>query len=188
MFWILVFISLLWLLKFNLFIGHVNNLRISWFILYSFGYYLARISNIEKSIVGIIIMAGVIYLLSIFQWERLLDYYGIYCIAFHILLAIGFFLIFISVFNWLTIKTGSLVNLLDHYSFHIYIVHHVIIMLPFTMLFVSTNLFFNIMLILVYICFFSFMLGIISNKVESLLVEKCQFFKTSKRIAPHIKI
>ena len=172
-----MFVALLWLLKLHVFTGHDNH-RISWLILYCFGYYYAKVGNIYKKVASVFVGIGLLYLISDFTWEKLLDYYSIYCIAIHVCGAISIFLFFIFLFSrFRYAQTYPWLKFFDRYSFHIYIVHHIIIMQPFSLLFISANLYLNILFVLLYIGIFSFILATISDKMESYLVENCSILR-----------
>lgn len=140
-----------------------------WIALYVFGYYIATTEKYERSIFWALAIGVMIWLMIDFSWDKMINMDCIWSIIFHIT---GAVIIFFAglLFDLLKIEyTIKPIKFLDKYSFQIYIVHHIIIMQPFSMLNITENIVFNIGIILLYIAFYTFVLTIISNKVTEIV-------------------
>ena len=147
--------------------------RLLWIALYVFGYYIAVTEKIEKWILGAIAVGTMIWLLTDFSWDKMINMDCNWSITFHITGAIVIFFVGLLLFELLKIEgTTRPVKFLDKYSFEIYIVHHIIIMKPFSMLNITENLVLNIVIIILYIAFYTFVLTTISNKVTEVVDKK----------------
>ncbi|MBQ3658507.1 MAG: acyltransferase [Bacteroidales bacterium] len=141
-----------------------------WIALYVFGYYIATTEKYERSIFLVLAIGVMVWLLTDFSWDKMINMDCTWSITFHITGAVIIFFVGLLLFNLLKIEqTTKPVKILDKYSFQIYIVHHIIIMQPFSMLNITENIVFNIGIILLYIAFYTFVLTIISNKVTEIV-------------------
>lgn len=103
---------------------------------------------------------------------------GAYSLALHITGAVVIFLIGLLIANKANLeKVPKSIRFLDRYSFQIYIVHHVIIMLPFGMLNVTGYLAVNILIALFYIAFFTWVLVAMEERVRELLSRRLKYVK-----------
>ena len=144
--------------------------RLSWIALYVFGYYIATTKAYERRIFLALAIGVMIWLMTDFYWDKMINMDCTWSITFYITGAVIIFFIGLLVFELLKIeKTSVLVKLLDKYSFQIYIVHHVIIMQPFSLLNITENIVLNILIIILYIAFYTFVLTVISNKVTEIV-------------------
>ena len=159
--WIEVCLVILWLTLIYLPIGQS---QLTWLVLYSLGYFIAKTTPRERFLLSLIAVCYFSLLMTDFSWTFLLEPY--WSLKFHISLAIILFLFGKYFFRKLKIKKIPWsIRELDYYSFHIYIVHHVLIFPPFSMLQVTGWEPVNIIIIILYILFFSWILALVSDKV-----------------------
>lgn len=144
--------------------------RASWFILYSFGYYLASAPRWERILFGNGCAIVMVWLMMHFSWESIMTMSSCWSMAFHITGALLIFLIGIAFFSLMKADQPMALKVLDKYSFQIYIVHHIVIMPPFGMLHVTDYLAANILIALFYTTFFTWVLVTMEGRVKEFLL------------------
>lgn len=138
--------------------------------LYAFGYYLALIGRYGRWTLGAMAVGVLIWLMTMFSWEKMMLMSGNWSMAFHNAGAIFIFLWGLKLITVLKAqKVVWPVKKLDKYSFQIYIVHHILIMKPFGMLWLTDSVTMNIVVILSYIPFYTWVLCKCEEKVETML-------------------
>lgn len=144
--------------------------RASWFFLYAFGYYVASVKKYDNWALGVIVMGVLVWLMTMFSWEEIMLMSDSWSMAFHIAGAIVIFLFGMILITSLKVQRVVWpVKDLDKYSFQIYIVHHVLIMKPFGMLWITGNVVVNVIVIIGYIIFYTWVLYTCENQLEIML-------------------
>lgn len=85
----------------------------------------------------------------------------------HVMLGSVLFIILYKTINKFNIKNNIILSFSDKYSYYIYLVHQIFILNSFSVLFLTKNLFINIVLIILFSIFFAF---IIKKLCDILLV------------------
>lgn len=140
--------------------------RVSWFILYATGYYLAHCNNWEKVSLSFVCFVGLVLSIQSCTWDMIKSTDHINSLVMHVsgaVLIVLFFLALSSRFN--IIRVPKVVSWFDQYSFQIYIVHHSLIMPPFGLLNITDSITLNIVIIIAYILLAAMSLSLISDKV-----------------------
>ena len=112
-----------------------------------------------------------VYSLFSLNWDILLDYSDGLNKFFHVLLALLCVLLPIIISNKINvIKVPYCVSLFDKYSYYVYITHHIFLLGPFSLAFITNSIYINVMIILVAICLSSYVLKKISDRFVELLI------------------
>lgn len=144
----------------------------SWIILYSLGYYLANTTKITRLVLTLTMFMVLGWLLTNFSWVSMMDMHSAWSMALHcvgalLIISIGLFL-----FNVVrTVYIPRAIKVLDNYSFQIYIVHHMLILPPFGMLYVTGSMTFNLIFIFFYIVFYTLLLSVASETIVRLFTK-----------------
>ena len=142
----------------------------SWLILYAIGYFLAAIGKKARVYICFMSVCVLLYLLSSFSWDLMMKVSDSWCITVHMFGAIVIVLVGQLVVTRIRkAEVFQPIKLLDKYSFHIYIVHHILIMPPFGMLHVTDYLILNILIIILYVLFFAWSLYTIEERFRQLI-------------------
>lgn len=145
--------------------------RFYYVILYSFAYIISnRGLECNKIVLGSIVVFAII-ILAFFNWELLLNESKLYRIWFHLSISsvIFFSTLAISTFYKGIINTNKMVSVIDKYSYEIYIVHHLIILGPLSMLFFYESQVLNLLQVIALTCIQAAVLRVISKKFEKFL-------------------
>ena len=140
--------------------------RIDWFFLYSVGYFYPNIKPYMKTTFNILVVIAFVFILFNFSWPKLLDYNGVYTRVFHDVLA--FLIVFnaITFFKWFKITNiHPFIRQFDKYSFYVYITHHIFILGPFSLVYLTRFLLLNIAIIIAMIILATTLNIYISEKI-----------------------
>ena len=119
--------------------------------LYAFGYFYANIKrNLKLLLVSVLAIISSVITYSI-TWQQLLNYDGTMNRIFHVYVGLTISIIIIGcLYKVLHIgKMYSIARLLDNYSYEIYLVHHPLILGPLSLMQMTNNRAFNVVIILV---------------------------------------
>lgn len=175
---IMVIVIMLFLLDFF----HVVNVNSAWVCNYVFGFWYTRCLE-EKSktkfFLLVIFMSLITLPLKIIVTYRLIPLpniivnYSSYILNWtHVLLGISLFLIFYKIFSKIKPKYNKLLYFSDKYSYTIYLTHQIFILNYLSLLQFTNNLFVNIIFVLICAMLSGYLLNIVSNYVEKLLLKR----------------
>ncbi|MCU6770368.1 Uncharacterized protein conserved in bacteria [uncultured Bacteroides sp.] len=157
----------------NFFIFKICVVPFSWLFVYIMGYMYGASTIFWKRRITVFVSCLFIWLSLFISWEDILDYQNIINQLFHAmsgLFAIIFTIILFKRFN-ITLK-NKIISTTDKYSYEIYLVHHVFILGPFSLMTITGNLFINISSIIVLTFLCSIILNYISSKICSYINNK----------------
>lgn len=104
------------------------------------------------------------------EWAQLVDLQNFWSRLFHVFVGIAFSMLFIAgVSRIRKLRVPRAVQLLDQYSYSVYLVHHPLILGPLTLMTLTAHLFINITVIIVMITVLAVLLNKISTKVNSFI-------------------
>lgn len=154
-----------------LFLGVQWNHRFYYVVLYTLSYIISKRELECNRIILAIIVVFAIFTLAFFNWNLLLNNTKLYRIWFHLSISslIFFSILAISVSYKGIIGTNRLMTLVDKFSYEIYIVHHLIILGPLSMLFFYESQVFNLIQVIVLVCIQAVVLKYISKRLETFL-------------------
>ena len=99
------------------------------------------------------------------------DYFTQYS---HLLLGAAIVLLLLAVFH--NLQDHTLLRLSDRYSYHVYIVHQLFILSPFSLLGITRHVWLNCLVVLVMICCSAFVLKVYSDRVEAVATRAAKRF------------
>lgn len=144
----------------------------SWLWVYSLGYFYPLLSGkVKYALLGLLLVVSLL-LTCRMSWYEFVQYEGAMNRAWHDIC--GLFLCFGGIFILRHFKINKLslsLTLLDKNSFYIYITHHIYLIGPLALTSVFTNIYGNLMLIVLAIVLSTIMLAFVSNKSINKLFE-----------------
>ena len=141
------------------------SLRLTYVCLYSLVYYLSRKNSLKNIILPSIISS--IVLMLFFDFDRLADMRSLFSLSFHIIVPIAIFSITIFMSDIVRYPKMVCLDLLNKYSYEIYITHHFIIIGSFSLLSLTDNSFFNCIIVLLLIIVQSILLYFVTQIIKS---------------------
>lgn len=140
------------------------SLRLTYVCLYSLVYCLSRKNNLKSIILPSIFLS--IVLMLFFDFDKLADMRSLFSISFHIIVPIAIFSLTIFMSDFVRFPKMVCVNLLNKYSYEIYITHHFIIIGSFSLLSLTDNSSFNCVIVLILIIVQSVLLYFITHFIK----------------------
>lgn len=139
--------------------------------IYLFSYLFVSVKPTVKKIYIIGIICLFIYILSTLKWGILLDYSNGINKIFHVLFALVCVIIPIAFFGrFKKMNVPSFVRLSDRYSYYIYITHHLFILGPFSLAYLTSSTMLNLVLIILLTMFSAAFLMYLSKNVNNLIL------------------
>lgn len=136
--------------------------------IYAIGYLYVNVGEKEKKIFSLTLLAITTMTIALVNWRFILDYDSIQNIMFHIFVGISFPLFFLYVAeNIHRPRAYRVVTLIDKFSYQIYLLHHPLIIGSLSMMTLTSYIGCNIAIILIITIALSFLLNVISNKINS---------------------
>lgn len=154
------------LMVLSIFHGYLLNVA-----LYVVSYSVSRLNKILSSILFTTLIIISIIVLSTFTWERLLIG-GVYCKLFHLVISAIIVVGSLQFFHKKgkkRILVPQSVNLIDRYSYEIYLCHHFIILGPVSLLHITESITINILLIISLTILQAFLLKLITSQIINVL-------------------
>ena len=137
--------------------------------IYSFSYLFANLKECITKVYIVAILFLFVLVLCTLNWDILIDYANYHNKLFHVLLA--FICVFPPLFltKYLKLTCYYWVRKIDEYSYYGYITHHLFIMGPFSISFMTEFVGINIVFIILLIITASLVLKFLSDKLNYLL-------------------
>lgn len=161
---------IMFLLMFQLF--NVLNVNIAWISIYIFGFWYSREQNlrIKKNCLNFICIMCIVLLpfkvmvmYDLINLPEIIKFYSEHFLNWtHSLLGVTIFIILYKISSKIKWKDNKIFKFVDKYSYTIYLTHQIFILNSFSLLFITNNIFINILLII--IC--SFISGIILHYIS----------------------
>lgn len=142
----------------------------SWVVLYAIGYYLASIGKREKVLLFALSLLALTWSIAHITWETMINQNDVYNLTMHISGAILILILFLLLFKSFNIvEAPSAIKVVDKYSLYVYIVHHILIMPPFGLIHITSNVYLNILIIVLSVALSAMVLKRISDKITERL-------------------
>lgn len=167
-----VFVSLLLLVSVVEFVFVQKMYSIAaWIILYLFGMCIGQFdTKIVNTITTIVSGMGLAILMVFFQLSRLTDpMWAHYSVWLHCVLAIFIFGLLYTILTKLDVQLPKCLQFVNNISYEVYLVHHILILGPFSLLFVTSSKTINILLILIITFVLSYALNQLMNLTKRIL-------------------
>ncbi len=153
---------------------------LSWFYLYAIGYLFVNLENKWRSFYLVLAAIVILILFSSISGNDFLHPYDYRYRLIHDI--VGVFVVIVGVYLLSLIKnlkTPKVIEILDKYSYYIFIVHFIIMCGPFSLSTVTSNTALNVIIMLSASALVTWLFSIIMNRLNSLL-DKYLFIKISK--------
>lgn len=138
----------------------------SCFLVYCFSYFFACLSYKTRKIYVYFMLSASIILLHIIDWNIILDYTNNLNKLFHVLLGISIVILPIHfAYKLKRIRLSTIITLFDKYSFYAYLTHHLYMLGPLSIAYLTNSIEINISLITVLTILSAFTLKIVSDKL-----------------------
>lgn len=139
---------------------------IEWINCYFIGYLIGKYTimfkdvHLEKYIFGILLLTAVVIIIQVVIQQKIdFNNYlgGGYRIFIHVqncghmLLGVSIFLLLLTLFQYVPVRKRNILDISDRYSYDIYIVHHIYILGPFSLMEITQYKIINIITILILI-------------------------------------
>lgn len=144
-----------------IYIFKVTNITIAWIFNYILGYYFAAFyvaQNKKYSSFNIVVFILTILFLiprmiiqyypSYWPYPSLLQYESLITTISHVFIGSSLFLLMYMIFYKIKIKENVILKFSDKYSYYIYLVHQIFILNTFSLLWITSSLFINVIIIL----------------------------------------
>lgn len=143
----------------------------AWIILYLFGMCIGCFDTKLVNLITTIISGGGLAILMVFfQWSRLTDpIWAHYSVWLHCVLAIFLFAVLYSILAKIDFKLPKCLQFVNNISYEVYLVHHILILGPLSLLFVTSSETINILLILIITFVLSYALNQLMNLIKRVL-------------------
>lgn len=141
---------------------------LSWSFLYAIGYMIANVRLRRIYEIGILVFF--IVLAFYVKWDHILNYFSPVGRLFHDVAGVFFVVWGIRLFSTkLFTKIPSFVVFFDKYSFDIFLVHYILFVGPFSMAYLTANMFLNIFLFIIVTAFLTFLFVLMQNRIIAYL-------------------
>lgn len=143
----------------------------AWIVLYLFGMCIGCFDTKLVNLITTIISGGGLAILMVFfQWSRLTDpIWAHYSVWLHCVLAIFLFAVLYSILAKIDFKFPKCLQFVNNISYEVYLVHHILILGPLSLLFVTSSETINILLILIITFVLSYALNQLMNLIKRVL-------------------
>ena len=143
----------------------------AWIVLYLFGMCIGCFDTKLVNLITTIISGGGLAILMVFfQWSRLTDpIWAHYSVWLHCVLAIFLFGVLYAILTKIDIKLPECLRFVNNISYEVYLVHHILILGPLSLLFVTSSETINILLILIITFVLSYALNQLMNLIKRVL-------------------
>lgn len=143
----------------------------AWIVLYLFGMCIGRFdTKMVNTITTIVSGVGVAILMIFFQLSRMTDSrWAHYSVWLHCVLAIFLFGVLYAILTKIDVKMPKCLRFLNNISYEVYLVHHILILGPLSLLFLTPSKTINILLILIITFVLSYALNQLMNLIKRIL-------------------
>ena len=140
----------------------------AWIVLYLFGMCIGRFDAKMVNAITIVVSGmGLAILMIFFQWSRLTDsMWTHYSVWLHCVLAIFVFSSLYAILTKVEIKLPKCLQFVNTISYEVYLIHHILILGPLSLLFVTSSKTINILVILIITVVLSYMLSLLMNLIR----------------------
>lgn len=121
----------------------------SWVYLYAIGYLYVQLNPKLKHIFDGLCLVAIVVVLAVLKWDDLLHVYSFKYRVVHDLVGVFAVVWGVKLLSWVpNLKVPKIISLFDKYSFHVYLVHFIIMHGPFSMAQLTNHAWINITLML----------------------------------------
>lgn len=145
----------------------------SWVYLYAIGYLYVNLKKTRAYDVGFVLVEIVLVVYMVFNFNLVTQYYNPVNRAFHDMTGIFIVVVGVMFMSHLKLKTvPKIVDVFDKYSFHIFLVHYIFVVGPFSMAHITPYVFVNVMSIIVATIVATFLFVKLSDLANKLVFDK----------------
>lgn len=143
----------------------------AWIVLYLFGMCMGRFdTKMVNAITTVVSGVGLAILMVFFQLSRLTDStWAYYSVWLHCVLAIFLFGVLYAILTKIDVKPPKCLQFVNNISYEVYLVHHILILGPLSLLFLTPSKTINIVLILIITFVLSYVLNQLMNSIKRIL-------------------
>ena len=146
--------------------------QFSWLLVYALGYLYASGSKHDRIIIICFISILFSCSLILVSWDDIL-HNGLWNRWLHVTSGVLAVVLITALAKYLDFSSGKrILSTIDRYSYEVYITHQILILGPFSILYLSEYHFVNVLLILVLTSLMAYMLHKISNKLIHIRISK----------------
>lgn len=160
-----LFVSLLIFFVFKILIA-----PFSWFFVYILGYLYATERGYRKFFISVFVSALFVWSAVSISWDDILNYKNILNQIFHAFSGLMIIICTISIFKRLKLElNGKILNFTDGHSFEVYLIHHIFILGPFSLMQFTRFELVNILMVITLTLILSILLKRMSNYIVGLI-------------------
>lgn len=160
-----LFVSLL-----NFFVFRILVIPYSWFFVYILGYLYATERNRGKILILGFVSVLFVWSAVVISWDDILIYENVLNQVFHAFSGFMIIICIISIFKRLKLKlNGKILNFTDGHSFEVYLIHHIFILGPFSLMLFTKFELVNMLVIIMLTLILSILLKRMSNYIIGLI-------------------
>lgn len=143
----------------------------TWIVLYLFGMYMGCFDTKKVNAITTVVSGVVLAILMVFfQLSRLTDSTWVhYSVWLHCVLAIFLFGVLYAILTKIEVKLPKCIQFVNNISYEVYLVHHILILGPLSLLFLTQSKTINILLILIITIVLSYALNQLMNLIKRIL-------------------
>ena len=143
----------------------------AWIVLYLFGMCMGCFDTKKVNAITTVASGVILAILMVFfQLSRLTDpMWAYYSVWLHCVLAIFLFGVLYAILTKIDIKLPKCLRFVNNISYEVYLVHHILILGPLSLLFLTPSKTINIVLILIITFVLSFALNQLMNLIKRIL-------------------
>ena len=139
----------------------------SWVYLYAIGYLYVHLSPKLKRIFDVLCLIAIVGVLAVLRWDDLLRVYSVKYRVLHDLVGVFVVVFGVKLLSLVpNLKVPRIVSLFDKYSFHIFLVHFIIMHGPFSMAQLTNYVWLNITLMLFATAISTYLFVIVLNYIN----------------------
>lgn len=140
----------------------------AWIVLYCIGmcmgHFDTKMVRVSTTIVSCV---GLAIIMLFFQLQHLTDpAWAHYSVWLHCVLAISLFVVLYTILSKLAFRLPKCLQFVNNISYEVYLIHHILILGPLSLLFITPSNLVNILLILIITFVLSYMLSLILNVIK----------------------
>lgn len=154
----------------NFFVFKILITPFSWFFVYILGYlYTAERGN-RKILISLFVSVVFVWSAIVISWNDILNYESVLNQIFHSFSGLLIIICTISVFKRLRLRLNrGVLKFADGYSFEVYLIHHIFILGPFSLMLFTRFELINILIVVILTLLLSMLLKRMSNYIVVLI-------------------
>lgn len=160
-----MFVSLL-----NFFVFRIEVIPYSWFFVYILSYLYATERGYRKIVILGLVSVLFVWSSIVISWDDILNYENVLNQVFHAFSGLMIIICAISIFKRLKLKLNRrILNFTDGLSFEVYLIHHIFILGPFSLMQFTRFEIVNILMVIMLTLVLSMLLKRMSNYIVGLI-------------------